>query len=89
MPRYMPDRRHREYLLKRLLEADGPQYEALCGEVAAAFPAKTRYWAGVQAVRAVRELLWDELATVDDAGAVWLLPSGWQAAGDERARYTA
>jgi hypothetical protein len=79
-PRYLPDRDRREYLLKRLREADGPAYDGLVAEVAEAFPMKTRYWAGIQAVRAVRGLLWDELATVDGDGGVWLLPAGWQAA---------
>jgi len=75
-----PADRRREYLLARLREADGPQYDALCAEVAAAFPAKRRYWAGVQAVRAVRGLLWDQLATVDADGGIWLLPAAWKAA---------
>jgi hypothetical protein len=72
--------RRREYLLARLREADGPQYDALCAEVAAAFPAKRRYRAAAQAVRAVRGLLWDQLATVDADGAIWLLPAAWKAA---------
>jgi hypothetical protein len=79
MPRYGTDHRRREHLLKRLRAADGPPYDLLCGEVADAFPARKPYWAGLQAVRAVRDLLWDELATVDETGAVWLLPAGWQA----------
>jgi hypothetical protein len=74
-------RGRRKHLLVRLREADGPHYDTLCAEVAEAFPARTRWWASVQAVRAVRELLWDELATVDADGAIWLLPAGWQAAG--------
>jgi hypothetical protein len=78
---YSPDYRRREHLLKRLRSADGPPYDLLCGEVADAFPARKPYWAGVQAVRAVRDLLWDELATVDECGAVWLLPAGWKASG--------
>jgi hypothetical protein len=79
MPNYsLPDPRRRAWLLERLREADGPTYETLCAEVAEAFPAKRQYWASVQAVRAVRAVLWDELGTVDDAGAIWLLPSGWQ-----------
>lgn len=74
------DSRRRDYLLKRLREADGPTYDTLCAEVAEAFPAKTPWWAGVQAVRAVRDLLWDELATVDADGSIWLLAAGWQVA---------
>lgn len=79
MPRYSADSRRREYLLKRLRAADGPQYDALVAEVAEAFPMKTPYWCGVQAVRAVRDLLWDELATTDAGAGIWLLPAGWAA----------
>ena len=80
MPRYSLDRRRREYLLKRLREADGPEYGDLVAEVAEAFPEKTKYWTGVQAARSVRAVLWDELATVDSEGCIWLLPAGWAAA---------
>lgn len=71
--------RRREHLLKRLREADGPHYDTLCAELADAFPARNPWWAGAQAVRAVRDALWDELATVDENGSLWLLPAGWQA----------
>lgn len=79
MPRYNEGRRRREHLLKRLREADGPEYGDLVAEVAEAFPEKTTYWTGVRAVRSVRDLLWDELATVDTDGCIWLLPAGWAA----------
>jgi len=81
MPRYGTDSRRREHLLKRLRSADGPAYGTLVAEVADAFPAKRPYWAGAQAARSVRDLLWDQLATVDETGAVWLLPAGWKAGG--------
>ena len=80
MSPYDTDQRRREYLLKRLREADGPEYDALCAEVADAFPMRKPYWGGVQAVRAVRALLWAELAAVDAEGGIWLLPAGWTAA---------
>jgi hypothetical protein len=70
----------RAWLLERLREADGPEYGDLVGEMIAGFPEKTRYWAGVRAARSVRQLLWDQDATVDHDGSVWLTPRGWQAA---------
>ena len=70
----------REYLLARLREADGPQYDTLCAEVAAGYPEKSRYWTAVQAARSVRSLLWDETTTIDSDGCIWLLPAGWEAA---------
>jgi hypothetical protein len=80
LPEYRPDYRRREHLLKRLRDADGPEYGALCAELADAFPMQRPYLAGLLAVRAVRALLWDELAAVDAEGGIWLLPAGWTAA---------
>jgi len=80
MSRYSPDRLRRDYLLRRLREADGPGYDTLCAEVAGKFPEKTRCWTTVRAVRAVRALMWDQVATVDSDVGVWLLAAGWQAA---------
>lgn len=80
MPRYSANPKRREYLLKRLRDADGPEYGDLVAEVAGAFPERTRYWTAAMAARSVRELLWDELAVVDGDGAVWLLSAGWAAA---------
>lgn len=80
MTEYGTGRRRRDYLLRRLREADGPEYDALCAEVAGRYPEKTKYWTGVQSARSVRGLLWDELATVDTDGGIWLRPAGWKAA---------
>lgn len=76
MPRYS---RRREYLLERLRTADGPEYGDLVAEAVEKFPERTAYWTKVQAARSVRDLLWDELATVDGDGCIWLLPAGWAA----------
>jgi hypothetical protein len=70
----------REFLLRRLREADGPRYDELVGEVAEALPEKRPYLTGIKAARSVRTLLWDGLATTEPDGSVWLTPAGWESA---------
>jgi len=79
-PKYGTRRQRREFLLRRLRQADGIGYDDLVAAVVAAVPGSSNYWTSVLGVKSVRELLWDELATVDDDGSIWLLPTGWQAA---------
>lgn len=73
-------RAKREWLLARLREADGPAYDGLCGEIAAAFPEPVHWLESARAVRAVRLLLWHGLAATEADESVWLTPAGWQAA---------
>lgn len=71
--------RRRSWLLERLADADGITYDALVGETVAEFPAKSHYLTRVRAVRAVRDLLFDELATTEPDESIYLTPAGWRA----------
>jgi hypothetical protein len=51
----------------------------MVGETVAEFPAKSHYLTRVRAVRAVRDLLWDELAVTEPDESIYLTPAGWRA----------
>jgi hypothetical protein len=58
--------------------ADGnPSYDVLCRAVIEAFPERNKYQQSVKAVRAVRNVLWDELAVIDSDETLWLTAAGW------------
>jgi hypothetical protein len=70
--------RRKAWLLERLAAADGVTYDELCRGVIGEFPQDgRRQLASVCGVRAVRDLLWDELATTEPDESVWLTASGW------------
>lgn len=78
--RTYPGRSRRAWVLRRLAACDGPRYDELVAEVAAAFPAPgTRNWTSIRAARAVRRVLWDELAATRADERVLLTLAGWRA----------
>jgi hypothetical protein len=71
--------RRRTWLLERLAAADGVTYDELCREVIGEFPQDGRpHLASVCGVRAVRDLLFDELAVTENDQSIWLTVRGWQ-----------
>ena len=70
---------YRAAVLERLLEADGPSYDELCHEIVTAFRGRGDYAANARGVRAIRELLWRQLAVTEPDESVWLTASGWEA----------
>lgn len=70
----------RARLLRRLAKADGVSYDDLCRSVIEQFPhARGLRFASPRGVRAVRDLLFDELAATEADESVWLTPAGWAA----------
>lgn len=69
----------RIWLLNRLREADGPIYDDLIRELKEATRVETESerFAGVRCVRAVRALLWLELAVTEPDESIWLTQKGW------------
>jgi hypothetical protein len=82
--------KRRAWLLARLAEADGPTYDDLCCAIVERFrivhdkPNVARFLASARGVRAVRSLLWDELATTESDQSVWLTPARWTAVEQAR-----
>ena len=76
IPEYQP---RRNYLLRRLREADGPAYDELCAWIVGEFPHRSKWVASTRGVQAVRDLFSDGLAITERDESVWLTPEGWQA----------
>ncbi len=68
--------RRRTFVLGVLADSN-PVYGDLVRAVIEAFPERTEYHRKVKAVRAVRAVLWDELAVCDTDETLWLTPAGW------------
>ena len=71
----------RRWLLERLMQADGPRYDELVGEMIDAIPHSVRRVAGIRAVKAIRQLLRDGLAVTENDESMWLTPLGWERLG--------
>lgn len=72
--------RRRAWLLERLADADGITYDNLVREIVTEFPQDGRqHLASVCGVRAVRDLLFDELAVTEPDQSMWLTARGWKA----------
>jgi hypothetical protein len=74
-----PSHPRREYLLALLADASGPTYDQLCRAAIERFdePARPSWYCKARSIRAVRRLLWDELAVTESDESVWLTPAGW------------
>jgi hypothetical protein len=68
--------------LLRLLSESNPAYDAAVKAVIAAFPQRSRWLAGISAVRSVRLLMWDRLVITEADESLWLTKRGRQAAAE-------